>query len=165
MSIPTRGLWQYSYAVPAEMEALAWRNPECDSSRLSDPETLASWSIYTAASSGIVSCFTKKSGLAVYNIFSRWAFSSAKNAGKNNRQKILGTYFLLFPKEKGVDKGKSTSFQPRTPPAAIPCSPSFLTLMRVAHHFSVCRNHCTKAKQTATKNISTSKNAFPPHTL
>lgn len=22
---PTRGLWQYSYAVPAEMEALAWR--------------------------------------------------------------------------------------------------------------------------------------------
>lgn len=148
MSIPTRGLWQYSYAVPAEMEAPVWRNLERGSSRLSDPEMFASQSIYTADGSGTVSHFTKKSGLAIYNVFSHWAFSSAKNVGNNNikkKKKNPRNTFSPFLREKGVDRWEGAlHFNPKT--SAIPYTPSFLTLMSVAHHFSVCRDHCTTSK-------------------
>jgi len=121
MSIPTRGLWQYSYAVPAEMEAPAWRNPGCDSSRLSDPETLVSWSTYTADGSGTVNRFPKKNGLAFYNVFSHWAFSSAKNVGNNNIKKNLGTHFLFsLGKRRETNRKEHFISTPEQLPSPIP---------------------------------------------
>lgn len=100
--------------------------------------------LLAANGSGTASCFLETSALTITNIFSQQTLSSGKNAANNKEKKILGIH---FPPSLGKSEwtNGSTSFQHQN--SCYILYSSFLTLMRTAHGFRLCRDHCTMAKK------------------